>query len=295
MKEHLRREWYSRQDVQSNIVPLLRGRETAFMVPFSLRKQTGNYPVRCVKEHASSYLLNNMTAFQFFKREYNLYHSIFLLNNMPQFTYHALKRTEQQQAFFRNYASYVVGVDFVMDFDGDKKLSLNERVRAAQLQTMKVTLILDKYKVPYNVVFSGTKGFHVEVRDFPPTRNMSERTRVFQQIAIRLVLLANGFSPQLATDESREDELREALLHCSFDSSIYNTTRIWKVPYSYDVSTDLIAMPLDDEELATFQIEKYTVENMLQKNHWRKGLKKREGEIKNFWTMAAEELGVMEK
>jgi hypothetical protein len=291
MNENLRMMWYSKDDVQSNIIPLIRGREVCFLVPGNLRKDKGNYPIRCIKAHASSYLMYNMNAFNFFSREYNLYHGIFLLNNMPQFSLSPLKRTEQQHAFFKNFNDFVTGLDFVMDFDGDKTLELNKRIDMARIQTIKVCNILDEYKVPYNLVFSGSKGFHIEVRDFPTTRNWNERMKQFEQIAIRLVLLANGYNPQLANDPNNDSQLLDIFNRCSFDSSIYNVTRIWKVPYSYDVSTDMIAYPLNNEEIKDFNINNYKAEELIKKNHWGIGLKKRIGTIENFWIMA-KELGV---
>lgn len=291
--QRLRELWYLRNDVQSNIVPLLRGRETAFMVPYSMKKEGGNYPVRCVKAHASSYLLYNMKSFNFFSRDYNLYHSIYCLNGMPQFSFNPLKRSEEQKVFFKNYYNYVEGLDFVMDFDGDKNLPIEDRVYNAQTQALKVCGILNEFLVPYNIVFSGSKGFHIEVRGFPSTRDWNKRIKDFYQISIRLVLLANGYDPRIAEDESREAELQEILTRYSFDSSIYNVTRIWKTPFSYDVTTDMIAYPLNFDELINFRISDYTAKELMKKNHWGVGLKTRKGEIKNFWSMA-KTLGVNE-
>jgi len=291
------------------------------MLPNSLRGETGNYPVRCIKAHCSSYLLNNMKAFDFWNRKYNLYHSIYLFHDMPMFSYLPQRRREQQQDFFRNYDNYVEGVDFVMDFDGDKNLPIDERVQAARNATIQVCKILDEYTVPYCVIFSGSKGFHVEVRDFPPIRDWKKRIKDFSTIARLLIFTANGETSLLAEDERTLRDLRERLIVFSFDnrdqplkirldsldyetltylylkyqhnfdSTIYNATRIWKVPYSYDVSTDMIAYPLSAEELLNFDIRNYTVENMLKKNHWNAGLKKRRGTIQNFWNLAAN-LGV---
>jgi hypothetical protein len=321
LNDQLRREWYSRADVQQNIVPCICGREVAFMLPNSLRGESGNYPVRCIKAHCSSYLLNNMRAFDFFNRKYNLYHSIYLVRNMPMFSYLPQRRREQQQEFFKNYDNYVEGLDFVMDFDGDKNLPVEQRVDAARIATMQVCRILDEYEVPYCVIFSGSKGFHVEVRDFPPTREWKKRINDFSMIAKLLILHANGESSLNADDNATLRDLRERLIVFSFDSrdqalkekldrldhetllylylkyrhnfdsTIYNATRIWKVPYSYDVSTDMIAYPLSAEELLNFDIRKYHVENMLKRNHWNTGLKKRKGIIQNFWKLA-ESLGV---
>lgn len=296
MKEYLRREWYSRDDVMSNIVPLLRGREVAFMVPKVLRTERGNYPVRCIKAHHSSYLLNNMKAFSFFERKYNLYHSIFRLKNLPMFSYSPLKRSEQQHEFFLKYYDHVTGVDFVMDLDGKETFELSERVRAARDVVVKICAFMKSFGVPYRVEFSGSKGFHIEVddvfRDFPATREWSKRTVVLEKIATLLVMKANGLRPQLPEDEESLAILKKELKDLySFDSSIYNVTRIWKVPYSYDAASDMIVTPLSDEELINFKLEDFMVEKMLGKNLWNAGLKTREGNLTNFWRMA-EYLGI---
>jgi len=286
----LRKTWYARTDVQANIVPCLQARETAFLVPHSLKQASGSYPVRCIKAHTSSYLLRNMGAYTFFERQYNLYHSIYTLQDMPMFSFQPLKRHEQQAGFFKHYDDYVTGVDFVMDFDGDKKLQIEDRIENARRITVKVCAILSHYGVPYNVVFSGSKGFHVEVRGFPPTRNWREQISEFERVAVRLVLVANG-------EENRtyDENVQEYLLNrFSFDSSIYNVTRIWKCPYSYDTSTDCVVMPLDDEEIRNFNIADYHVSKQMKKFFMQKrgdawgpiGLKARPGTIENFWIMA---------
>jgi hypothetical protein len=275
----------------SNIIPLVKEREVAFMIPFSLRKETGNYPVRCIKAHFSGYLNRNFEAFSFFTREYNLYHSIYLLRDMPMMSFSPLKRSEQQHEFFKKYDDFVEGIDFVMDFDGDKTLPLSERIEQAREATMGICAILDKYSVPYCVMFSGSKGFHIEVRGFPPTRERNKRIKQFSDVAIRLVLLSMGADPNIAGDESQENHVQKLLSLCSFDSSIYTVTRIWKVPYSYDVSTDMICFPLTPIELKTFILEDYKAENIMKRNLWGRGLVTRKGTIDNFWHMA-QELGV---
>lgn len=287
MKHDLRKQWYSRPDVLQQIIGCIKEREVSFMVPMTLRKEKGNYPVRCVKAHHSSYLLRNMQAFDFFNREYNLYHSIYVLQDMPMFTFHPLQRSEQQKEFFKKYDTYIKGLDFVMDFDGDKTLELSARVEKAREQTMKVCALLDTFKVPYCVMFSGSKGFHVEVRGFPPTQEWNKRTRLFQEVASLLVLLANGIPVSQAREQLQREDFAEYMKDLySFDSSIYNVTRIWKVPYSYETSTDMIVLPLSAEELKNFKLQNCTVEQQLQQNHWNKGLKNRPGTIHNFWEMA---------
>ncbi len=303
MNAELRRQWYEKKDVQQNIIPCLMGTETCFLVPkiVAERLKTNLFPVRCLKAHASSYLSTHMSAYDFMIREYNLYHSIFLLNGMPMLSYKPLERKEQQIKFFRDYEKYVTGVMFVMDFDGDEKLEINERLRIAAARTIKARNFLRQYKVPYNIVFSGTKGFHLEVRDFPPTQNWKKQTEVFREIAIRLVLLSHDENVQ--DDTSREgnfDEyiMRRYSLHSwddfvkffvsrySFDPRIYNQTRIWKCPYSYDVATDNIVFPLTDVDLDHFNVENYSAERLVKINLWNRGLMKRQGTISNFWTMA---------
>lgn len=290
MNRDLRIQWYSRQDVLGNIIPLITAREVAFLVPMSLRQESGNYNVRCIKAHHSSFLLNNMSKYNFFERNYNLYHSIYLLEGMPMFSYNNLLRGEQQREFFLKYDSYVRGVDFVMDFDGDKTLPIMERVEAARSQTIAVCRILADCHVPYNIVFSGSKGFHVEVRGLPPTRNWKKHTIVFKELATRLVLSANGITPQVAA-QLDESEIKKRLVSYSFDSSIYDVTRIWKVPYSYDVATDMIAYPLTPEELINFKMSDYTAEALMKKNHWGIGLKRQRGDVSGFLKLA-QSLGV---
>lgn len=224
---------------------------------------------------------------------------------MPMFTYKPLARREQQHEFFKNYENYVTGVIFVMDFDGDKKLPLLERIDAAKNNTIRACNIMDSCEVPYNVLFSGSKGFHVEVRGFPLSQEWKKQAAAFREIAMRLVLNANGVMVEATTPEGEDFDTmltrRFSLVSTTdlpsyfaenyrFDMSIYTVTRIWKCPYSYDVTTDMIVLPLSHTQLRDFTLDMVKPEN-LYINLWHRGLLTRKGSINNFWTMA-EQLGV---
>lgn len=270
MNKETREEWYKRNDVQSNLIPCIMRREVCFLQPKG-GSSNKSYPVRCIKAHHSSYLLRNMEAFDFFNREYNLYHSIFTLDNMPMFSFHPVKRKEQQVAFFGKYDEYVLNCDYVMDFDGVGH-NRKEMVESARRAVMKISEYLQRKQVRHAVIYSGSKGFHLEVRGLPPTNGThQERLKMFRELAIML-----GKKYDIPVMEKSDDV-------GVIDATIYTTTRIWKAPYSYDVKTDTIVYPLTHEQLKMFEMNDYTAEALFSQNHFVRGLVERNGNPQNIF------------
>jgi len=236
-----------------------------------------SYPVRCIKAHHSSYLLNNMKAFDFDKRSYNVYHSIFTLKNMPMFSYSPLARKTQQNQFFLDYDSYVTGVDFVIDIDGMGGLSDKENMGFAREATIKICAFFNDKNIPYALVFSGTKGFHIEIRRLPPTLGKhQERLADYRKLILML-----GRKLKIKVRETADDI---GLI----DATIYTTTRIWKSPYNYDVKTGLITYPITDAQLLCFDETNLKAERLINVNHFGRGLQERKGDRENLFKLMQE-------
>ena len=256
-----RHNWYNQTAVQFEIVKALQGREASFLNPINTEK---GYPIRCMKIHNIAYFSSNANAFHFFERPYNFYHSIALLKDMPMFSFHPLKRIEQQQEFNKTFKTYMTGYDLPLDFDVKNKAKVTDAVK--EIIILKEEL-LDEFRIPYTVKSSGS-GFHIEIPSKyldPVTTDPMEKVKVATTVATNL----------------------QAFLSSEFmDLSIYDERRVWKTPYSIDVKTGNVALPLDDEQLELFTYDIVKPSNVIKNNllRGRGGLMRNESEsgAKNF-------------
>ncbi len=239
MQERL--HWYGQTAVQYEIVKALRGREASFLNPIRTEK---GYPIRCMKIHNVAYLASNMKAFHFFERPYNFYHSIALLKDMPMFTFHPFKRVEQQQEFNKNFKSFMVGYDLPLDFDIKNRSKVTSAVK--EIIILKEEL-LDEFRLPYTIKSSGS-GFHIEIPSEyldGVTTDPMEKVKVATKVA---------------------ENLKTFLSSEFLDLSIYDERRVWKTPYTIDVKTGNVALPLDDEQLERFSYDMLKPDAVLRNN-----------------------------
>lgn len=88
---------------------------------------------------------------------------------------------------------------------------------------------LDVKKVPYHLFFSGRKGFHILI----PTESFAFQPTTDSDILKRMAL-------SIAGDKA------------SFDPSVYNKSRVFRIPYSFNVAGGYYKVPCQkDEELTT--------------------------------------------
>ncbi len=151
--ESLRFHWYNNPKIIFNLIESLKYKETVFLREGCVH--------RCIKSNASHYLMKNFSRYHFFENEnFNLYNSLAHYPNLPMFSFNRYnKRTEQDQ-FNKQYTDFMKGYDFLIDID-------NPDIKSA-LNTLKAVM-KDFKGVPYYVLFSGKKGYHLKVDyfDFP--------------------------------------------------------------------------------------------------------------------------------
>jgi len=236
-----RNDYYNNVQVLFEIVKSLRGRETTFL--------SKNKCIRCIKVHKLNYLTQNMKAFNFWKTDYNIYYSLARLYGMPMFTFNLKKRKGQQAIFNEEFGKYLVGYDFGMDFDAHKG-----GFDVVYNDTKKIKEFFDEYKVPYELKFSGS-GFHINInhQHLPKVNNKHE-------------FLKNAV-----------DRLKTIFNCKSLDLGVYDIRRVWKAPYSYDVKTGNIALPLTDDQFNNFSKDMVKPENVLKLTLLNRGLLEREG------------------
>lgn len=234
--------WYKRPDVQYEIVKFLKDRELAFL--------SKDMNVRALKAHAVKFLDSHMRAFKFASNGCNMYYSLARYNHIPTMSYNLSKRIEQQQEFNKevDQGMHITCVDLGFDLDteirttnADGELEVHQyphdRVKS---DAIRLCGLLSEYGVGFTVRAS-PNGFHVIV----PADNLPDEARLDMTLQKRFA-------------ESVADILKLDTL----DTSIYQVRRVFKVPYSYDVKSDLICTPLTMDQLRRFSWERVRMDSL---------------------------------
>lgn len=262
--------WYRHPEVLYNFITICRDREIVF-----LSKVENEIPVRNVMAHYMDFLKKNFDAFHFFDRRYNIYYSLARYNNMQMFSFNPSVRREQRLAWNQRAIDYTESFDFGLDFDADDL----DTIVDAWLDCREVKALFDEYKVPYSLKFSGSKGFHLRV----PSSELPSRT--------------------ITSDASDEESLFNWLKNVAsalvlkldlptIDLGIFDPRRIWKADYSWVCETDLIALPLSDEQFLNFEISLVRPDNVLAAGIRNRGILLRDGVPGGFRKLVEEELGL---
>ena len=210
-------EYYKAPPVLYKLGLRSKARELAFL---------GKPSVRALKAHNSTYFSTHLTRF---KGVFNLYSSVASLFNMPMLSYNLGERLKEQQDFFKSYNDYVINYDLVFDFDS------SNNIRVAFDDCMIVRELLLTNGVACEMIFSGSKGFHLEVRNLPEVKgeDFTSRVELFRRFA---------------------EFLKDNYKLSSLDLAVYDYARIWKIAYSIDHKTGLVALPLNSEEIGLLYI-----------------------------------------
>lgn len=261
--ERLRKIWYSSPNVLFNIIDNLKYREAVF-----LRKGTVH---RCLKINKTDYFHSNAERYHFYNEPMNLYGSLAHYPQLPMFSHNIVEKRKEMDDFNDNFVGYMTKYDFLMDID-------NEDLELAYGSLIEIKKIFDDYKVPYFVVFSGKKGFHIRVDydDFDDElKGLS-----FDHLAFRLKTFSEKFKLINGFDD--------------IDTSIYDLRRIAKTPYSVVFPYYFVALPLSDEQIKKFKLEWVTLPYLLNKvsNLYKRGNLKRAGTKEAFGKLVNDYIGV---
>jgi hypothetical protein len=250
-------EYYSQTYVLLELVKSLYKRELALIDTTDGERK---YPVRCIKAWNINFLKENFKTFTFFKRKYNMYYSLATLKNMPMFSFNPNVRRLEQSDFNLKFDSLIDSFDFVFDLDNDNFQDCFDD--AKQLKA-----ILDKFGLPYSLRFSGRKGFHfaIQGKHFKElNQDIDSLIKSFQVIAL---ILKNKYNIK------------------SIDSGIYDSRRIFKLPYSlvFVEGKEYVVLPLTDKQFNSFKKEDTELNNVVSsitiKN---RGLLERKGSKENI-------------
>jgi len=215
---------YYNTKVLFEVINKLKGKEVAFL--------SKNKATRCIKAHSYKFLLKNMAAFGFVKNPQNIYYSLANLKNMPMFSFSWEKRKKQQADFNKNFEHYVTSIDIGFDFDNHDKTK--EGLDAAYNDTKTLKQVFDDYKLPYELKSSGS-GFHINING--------------------VHLLECGYydvEQQLNIFVHMIHQIKEIFNLKTLDTSVTDIRRIWKAPYSLDIKSGNVALPLTDNQFDNF-------------------------------------------
>ena len=167
--------------------------------------------------------------------------------NMPMFSYNRETRKEDKDKFNKEYEQYFADYSFAIDIDA-KDLSVAHR------DTMKVKELFDKYKLPYSLKFSGGKGFHflIHYKCFNSRIKAKNKVLLCQKLS-KVIMNVCG--------------LKSINEGGTFDDSIYDSRRIFKLAYSLQNKDgkEYCVLPLDDYQFESWRLEDMELENVMRK------------------------------
>jgi len=134
----------------------------------------------------------------------------------------------------------------------------------------KIYNFFNKKKICYSLIFSGSAGFHFRIPyeimktlRIPKKRQRDVYKEIAEKIAKRLKIpFDKGYGICWTS---------------------YIKHKIVSIPYSIHAKTDLVRLPLTDEQFQNFNKDDYTIDNVLRNvKIMNRGLLIREGDIKNL-------------
>jgi hypothetical protein len=217
-----RNTWYDH--AIDSVAANLADRETVML---GTSNDGSGFTVRCIKAYRRDFLENNMRAMHFMERMLNLYHSVAKVRDMPMFSYNMHERMQQQRLFSDNFDdAHWHDYELFIDCDLDKAATIERGWREAWL----IVQLFRDYGIPYQLIASSSKGVHIVV-DGKHFKGSPKEKLIHHK---RFV-----------------GSIKELWDMQSVDMNVYDPRRIRKAPYSYDVNTGAIALPLTDDEFAS--------------------------------------------
>lgn len=241
-----------------NIINACKDRETALLGKADQKVP----PVRNIFANYTGFLLKNLEKFDFDNRKYNLYYSLARYDQIKVFSFSPKVRAEQGKEWNKVFLDHMKSMDIGLDFDAPS----HEEWRLAYEDCKLVKKYLDEYKVPYSIKWSGSKGFHIRIPYHALPDHLVLKDDRENQDAVSLFIKSFGelismMFGGIASDEIY-DEYHENLK--TLDLGVFDYRRVWKTDYSWVCETDLISLPLSDEQFDNFDLQTVKPENVLK-------------------------------
>lgn len=289
--------WYKRPDIIFNIINAGKNRELGFL------DKENKVPVRNIYANYSKILTGGkdskgclikgyFQAYQFFKRKYNVYYGLARVKDIRIFSFSPLKRKEQSMMWNKEFMRHVTSLDFGLDFDAP---SFNEW-RKAYTACKLIKEDLDMFGVPYTLKFSGGRGFHIVIpfEALPSNLLLVDDRDDLRSVSVfvkNVAEIMSAYYGEIMQEYAEEFGLKIPRLKC-LDLAVFDYRRLWKADYSWVCETDLIALPLSDEQFNNFSVDIVRPENVLKMGVYNRGDLMREGGRKEFAKYLLEVLGL---
>ncbi len=133
------------------------------------------------------------------------------------------------------------------------ELSPKQNLEKSHKIATAIKKIYDKLRLPYYIVFSGKKGFHIRLdwNDFPSYFKVVEKGVWMQQQKTIAQKIAKE------TDTTYGEDL----------DAIYDLRRVIRVPYSIHPITENVVLPLDDEQFKDFSNLDFSIDSVFKTVH----------------------------
>lgn len=247
----VRRLWYNNEAILFEIVRQHAEKETAFLNKINKVRFSCNRNLKC---NSISYLYKNFEAFDFLKEPSNLYYSLAHFRNHPIFSFSPHKKRQQQFEWGAELTNkpdkHICGYDLFIDLD-DPKLKgqeINEeRLKPVYECAKRLKMLFDAHRLPYQIAFSGSKGFHFEI----PFKYFHDYYR-----GLPVIVIIN--------------KLRNIIFNLKknfefIDTQVIDLRRICKTKYSLDVESGYVCYPLTQEEFNYFSLDVVNLTKILSR------------------------------
>ena len=248
MRKWLIQRHYSRLDVLFEIRNQLVNRETAFLIPTWNKSKHNVINVRYLKCHSVQYIQSCFRKFHYVtnadQEYFNFYKSVGSYSGGLPFTSLDVSQRDTDD-WKKNHLDFMNAYDCFIDIDGGNHGEINH----AHISTHLITKLLDDYKCPYNLIFSGC-GFHIII----PYRFFMDRKF--------------SFKPNQENSIYKKFSNIARFLHNSYtemvDLKVYDSRRLQKVVYSlanYKRNTYVSWAFKSRLEFDNFQLDDYNIKN----------------------------------
>lgn len=227
-----RRWWYSQTYINFEMAKLLQHRELVFLEKKNPKQEEAGRKlktIRCCAGFTLDLLKSNFNAFSVLDHPFvNLYYSLMHFEKTPLFSFSPVVRAREYSEWTKGgYKEQYSGYDFCVDFDSE-----DDGLGKALADCRRLKKILNEFKIPHSVRFSGSRGFHISV-DYKWLPQLPEQ---------KIVPFCGELGAMIKAIEGLE----------TLDDSIFDSRRVFKLPYSF--CQGKIVLPLDDFQLANFDV-----------------------------------------
>lgn len=240
-----RNDYYNTEYIQFQIINQLK------YSYLSVRKVVGGKPrlIRYYMGYSLPLLKQSFQKLNVFDETSKIYFDVPIWKDKegmtPLFSFNKKQREKQKEEFNKNNKKYFSGYHFPIDIDA-------EDIKTAWKDTKKIKDYFDEKKVPYSLKFSGSRGFHflIDNKWFPNIK-ASKKVVNAQRLA-SVIMNVTGL-------KSHSDG-------GTFDDSIYDDRRIFKLAYSLcnNQGKEYVCLPLSDEQFNKFKIEDMEMLNVIK-------------------------------